>query len=87
METLNGRLSPVLTLTGRLAANQTLSGNLTLPSVVGTEYYYGEYDFTPGEETQEIEISGLTALHNITIEPVPSNYGRIDWNGSRIKVW
>ena len=87
MDKLNGRLSPTGHLGGKLLTGKPLSGSLTLPSVVGTEYYHGEYDFIPSEETQTIEISGLTALQNITVEPIPSNYGRIDWNGSRIKVW
>jgi len=52
----------------------------------GVEAYRGEYTFTPSSQTQTIEIAGKMARENITINPVPSNYGLITWNGSTITV-
>lgn len=52
----------------------------------GGETYRGEYTFTPSAQTQTIEIAGKTARENIIINPVPSNYGLITWNGSTITV-
>ena len=48
--------------------------------------YTGAYEFTPTNETQTVEINGKTASNNITINPIPSNYGLISWSGSGIKV-
>ena len=48
--------------------------------------YRGEYEFTPSEETQTVPINGLRATRNITINPIPSNYGKISWNGSALTV-
>lgn len=84
---ISGRLSAISTLTGRLSGRSTVSGHLTIPRAVGAEFYHGSYEWTPTEDTQTIEIDGLTALENIVINPIPQNYGRIDWNGVRLKVW
>lgn len=48
--------------------------------------YTGEYVFTPTEETQIVPTVGLTMIDNITVNPIPSNYGRITWDGSVITV-
>lgn len=49
---------------------------------VAGEAYEGEYTFTPTQEAQTIEIKNKVALENITIEPIPQNYGLITWNGA-----
>lgn len=84
---ISGRLSAISTLTGRLSGRSRVSGHLTIPKVIGTEFYHGSYEWTPGEETQTIEIDGLTALENIVINPIPDNYGRIVWNGYKLRVY
>lgn len=48
--------------------------------------YDGPLTVTPSDETQVLQTAGLTVLQNITVEPVPSNYGRITWNGSFLTV-
>lgn len=48
--------------------------------------YRGEYEFTPTEDVQTVHINGLRATRNITINPIPSNYGKISWNGSVLTV-
>lgn len=52
----------------------------------GGDIYTGEYEFTPTEETQTVPINGLVATRNITIDPIPTNYGLITWNGTTIMV-
>ena len=53
---------------------------------IGTPPYEGAYTFTPTEETQTIPINGLRALEDVTINPIPNNYGLITYNGSTIRV-
>lgn len=48
--------------------------------------YPGPYEFTPAAAAQTIEISGLMATADITINPIPSNYGLITWNGATLTV-
>ena len=53
---------------------------------IGTPYYQGVYDLTPTEETQVIPIKDMRASANVTVSPIPQNYGLITWNGSTIMV-
>lgn len=48
--------------------------------------YDGAYEWTPNTETQIIQIRHKMARDNIVINPIPSNYGRIDWNGAVLTV-
>lgn len=50
------------------------------------DYYEGPYEFTPTQSTQTIAIEGKTATEDIVINPIPSNYGLITWNGSTLTV-
>lgn len=50
------------------------------------EIYDGEYEFTPTQETQTVFTKDKTLLQNITINPIPSNYGLITYNGAFITV-
>ncbi len=50
------------------------------------EPYLGETEVTPSAETQVLQTNGLMLQANITINPIPSNYGLITWNGSTITV-
>lgn len=50
------------------------------------ETYHGEYEFTPAEEPQVIEAADKIMERNIVINPIPSNYGRISYNGAVLTV-
>lgn len=50
------------------------------------EHYAGPYSFTPGDEAQTIRIKDKMADENITIGPIPSNYGKITWKGIGIHI-
>lgn len=49
-------------------------------------HYAGEYEFAPTAEQQTIAINGMIADADIIIDPIPSNYGLITWNGLGIRV-
>ena len=83
---LEGTLSSVETLTGTLSARQSLSGQLSVPEGIFVPTYDGGYEVTPTEETQTLNTNNLKMTDNVTINPIPSNYGLITWNGSVITV-
>lgn len=83
---LNGRLASSGKLSGSLASQQTMSGNLTIPTAILPPSYEGDYEFTPSEEAQTITIEGRTASQDIVIQPIPSNYGLITWDGRTLTV-
>lgn len=48
--------------------------------------YEGPYEVTPAAFAQVIPTSGLAMLHDLTVGPIPSNYGLITWNGAVLTV-
>lgn len=61
-------------------------GNPVARDYVERDPYTGEYTVTPSAETQTLQTDNLRMTDNITIEPIPQNYGLITWNGSIITV-
>lgn len=83
---LHGTLTSPGTISGSLSGSNTMAGNLTIPSAILPPSYEGEYEVTPSEETQTLATDSLYMRGNITINPIPSNYGLITWNGSTLTV-
>jgi hypothetical protein len=54
--------------------------------VVNPEEYEGEYAVTPTQVRQVLSTERKVMTGDITIEPIPSNYGLITWDGSSITV-
>ena len=48
--------------------------------------YDGDYDITPTSTAQVFETNGKKITHDFIVEPIPSNYGLITWDGSTITV-
>ena len=79
-------LAETTTLHATLGNVSKMSASLTIPPVRGGIAYYGEYEVTPSTEEQVLPTSGKILSQNITINPIPSNYGQIAWNGSVLTV-
>lgn len=69
------------------------SSEETIGMDIGAEYamsntdpFEGSYEYTPSEQTQTIPIEDLRATQDIVINPIPSNYGLITYNGVSITV-
>lgn len=52
-----------------------------------SDTYDGDYTVAAGEETQILRTNGLLMTDDLTIEPVPSNYGRLAWSGLGLRVY
>ena len=48
--------------------------------------YDGAIDITPSSDVQILETKNTVLYENIVINPIPSNYGRISWNGISLTV-
>lgn len=48
--------------------------------------YRGQTVVTPSDERQTLPTTGFLMASDIVIEPIPSNYGRITWNGATLTV-
>ena len=80
---LTGTLSGGSALSGSLSGAGGLSGGLSIATVAT---YHGPYEFTPTDEIQVVQIGGKQATEDIIIGAIPSNYGRIEWNGAIMTI-
>ena len=48
--------------------------------------YTGPTEVTPSGETQVLSTNGYFMGSDITVDPIPSNYGLITWNGAVLTV-
>ena len=83
---LVGTLTPNGGISGTISGGGSLSGGLTIPQIVEPEHYSGEYEIAPTKETQIIPTKRMMMSDDIIIDPIPSNYGLITWNGSALTV-
>ena len=54
--------------------------------VVPPDPFEGPYAVTPAAEAQVLHTEGLSMTGDVTINPIPSNYGLITWNGTYLTV-
>ena len=81
---------------GDLRLHEIVSGDAVLHQVISGQAgaflplypdpYTGPFEVTPSGETQVLNTSGLMMPQSVTINPIPSNYGLITWNGSTLTV-
>ena len=48
--------------------------------------YTGSYTVTPSASTQTIHTANKLLSEDIVVNPIPSNYGLVSWNGSVLTV-
>jgi hypothetical protein len=82
---LQGKLSAPATLGGSLQGRAGLNGSLMTNGRVYPTYD-GPTTITPNGEVQVEHTAGTVLLADITINPIPSNYGLITWDGSTLNV-
>ena len=71
----------------RSASVQTGFGDTTVIRSYETRpAYTGAYTVTPSGQTQVLATDGLRMTGDVTVNPIPSNYGLISWNGSVLTV-
>ena len=71
------------------AAPQSLGTSTGTPitrDYVERDPYTGEYTVTPSAEAQILLTNNFRMTDNITIEPIPNNYGLITWDGATLMV-
>lgn len=84
---LDGSCNLILTGDAGGAVNIVSDGDVGVVVESGRlPVYDGPTTLTPGAETQVLETEQHVLRSNIIIEPIPSNYGLITWDGSTITV-
>lgn len=83
---LCGQLQETVTLQGTLQSTADLSADLTVPPIRGGIPYGGNYEITPTEEIQVLETRGKILSRNITIQPIPTDYGKVTWTSGHLLI-
>lgn len=82
---IRGTISAGKTVTASLARGQTITAHVE-KAVAEPPKHGGPYEVTPTNSTQVIPTSGLLMTDDFKVNPIPSNYGLITWNGSTLTV-
>lgn len=72
--------------TVNVSVDPTTMGITFSTPVAREEAYTGSYTVTPSSETQTLQTNGKRMTGDITVNPIPSNYGLITWNGAVLTV-
>lgn len=62
-------------------------GNPVARDLVERDPYVGDYTITPAEEQVVLTTDGKRMTDNITVDPIPENYCRWSWDGSKLTVY
>ena len=89
--TVEAVFSPNIVSVEASFTGRTIEADATLTTSVRhwqTEYpdYEGEYTITPSAEAQTLPSTDTVTHRDIVINPIPSNYGRITYDGTVITV-
>lgn len=82
-EQLKGTISTSGQLSCSLSSSP-ITGELTISGSIPA--YTGSYEATPSDSVQTLPVSGWLMAQDITINPIPSNYGKISWDGTTLTV-
>lgn len=86
---IDGELSLVIPCDGELSLVIPCDGECgVVTKVIGHDLptYTGVTTVTPSQSTQTLATAEKVMASNIVINPIPSNYGLITWNGSTLTV-
>lgn len=78
-----------IVLDGELSLNIPMDGEVGIITKVvehDLPTYTGETVITPSTTEQVLNTAEKVVARNIIINPIPSNYGRITWNGATLTV-
>lgn len=84
---LDGECNLILSEDAGCVVNVVLDGDPGVAVETGRlPVYDGPTEITPSAETQVLLTDHHAVRANIIINPIPSNYGLITWNGSTLTV-
>ena len=78
-----------IVLDGELSLNIPMDGEVGIITKVvehDLPVYTGATEITPSTTEQVLATAEKVVTRNIVINPIPSNYGLITWNGSTLTV-
>ena len=83
---MDGNTSNIGNISGSLSPPSNISGELSMPTYIDVDVYDGITEVTPTTEQQVLQTYNKTVTRNIIINPIPSNYGLVTWDGSKLTI-
>lgn len=86
---LDGEISLINQIEGELGLNAEYDGEIGEVIVVAEHdlpTYTGPTVITPSEDTQTLMTADKVVTKNIVVNPIPANYGKIVWDGARLRI-
>lgn len=84
---IGGETSLAKIIDGQVSLTTNVDGNAGAYIPVYPDAYSGETTVTPSEDTQTLLTHGKMIGSDITVLPIPSNYGRIAYSGGILTVY
>lgn len=81
-------LAPKSKLSGDIqTAKMQIAGDIIYNGRIRTiPEYEGPYEVTPSQEQQILHTDDKLMTEDLIVNPIPSNYGLITWNGSYLRI-
>ena len=83
---IRGRIETDRQVQAHIRMENIIRGSAMQMLPVFPEQYDGPTTITPGPEAQTLATAELVVPADIIIEPIPSNYGLITWDGATLTV-
>ena len=83
---IRGRIETDRQVQAHIRMENTIRGSAMQMLPVFPGQYDGPTAITPGPEAQTLATAQLVVPVDIIIEPIPSNYGLITWDGATLTV-
>lgn len=83
---ISGEVSAIQTVKGDIDRQGDISGTISLDIENIVPIYTGATEVTPGDSAQVLATRGFALQDDIVVDAIPSNYGKITWNGSVLTV-
>lgn len=87
---IDGEVGLLNTIEGELNLNAEIEGEVgVITKVVEHDLptYTGQTVITPSDIAQTLATAEKVVASNITINPIPENYGRLTWSGNTLTVY
>ena len=71
----------------RISGDKTLKmGQISQGGIIDAPAYAGPYEATPTQSAQTFSTQNKAMAQDFVVNPIPSNYGLITWDGSVLTV-
>ena len=83
---IGGEITLVQQVDGVISLDLANDGSPGLFMPIVPNVYTGSIEVEPSAEAQTLVTHGLTVMQDIVIDPIPVNYGLVEWDGRKLRI-